>query len=333
LVGGNEVGLFLLVFLTVALGIAAGFQALSGFLFPEAEHIRRRIAEEFGKDSQAPQSELFKNIDQLTLESRTELVDPEQVEAASPAQPARGLREGLQALLDGANVPLTPQQVLLIVACLGLVFGTGGFFLGGLWLAVPAMLAAAVLPLVILRHKKEARRNTYLKQLPGAFELMARVIRAGQSVPQAFQAVAEAMEEPVAVEFAKCQKQQNLGLRPEVSFQEMAERSGILEMRIFAMAMLIQRQTGGNLSDVLDRLAGLVRARLRLRERVRTLTAEGRLQGWTLVVLPFIAFGVMMVANRKYAEVLFDHVPLLLGMGIAMLVGIFWIRRIIDIDL
>jgi tight adherence protein B len=333
LVGGDEVGLFLLVFLTVALGIAAGFQALSGLLFPEAAHIRRRIAEEFGKDNQAPQSELFKNIDQLSLESGPELVDPEQTEAARAAQPARGFREKLQALSDGANVPITPQQVLLIAGCLGLVFGAGGFFLAGPWLAVPATLAAGAAPLLFLRQKRQARRNTYLKQLPGAFELMARVIRAGQSVPQAFQAVADAMDEPVAAEFAKCQKQQNLGLRPEVSFQEMAERAGILEMRIFAMAMLIQRQTGGNLSDVLDRLAGLVRARLRLRERVRTLTAEGRLQGWTLVVLPFVAFGVMMVANRKYAEVLFDHVPLLVGMGVAMVVGIFWIRRIIDIDL
>jgi tight adherence protein B len=327
------VGLFLLVFLTVALGIAAGFHALSGFLFPEAEHIRRRIAEEFGKDNQAPQSELFKNIDQLTLESGPALVDPEQMEAAPATPPARGFAEHLQALLDGANVPLTPQQVLVIAACLGLVFGAGGFILGGLWLAGPAMLAGLAAPLVFLRQKQEARRNTYLKQLPGAFELMARVIRAGQSVPQAFQAVSEAMDEPVAAEFAKCQNQQNLGLRPEVSFQEMAERSGILEMRIFAMAMLIQRQTGGNLSDVLDRLAGLVRARLRLRDRVRTLTAEGRLQGWTLVVLPFVAFGVMMFANRKYAEVLFDHVPLLLGMGVTMAVGVFWIRRIIDIDL
>jgi tight adherence protein B len=162
---------------------------------------------------------------------------------------------------------------------------------------------------------------------------MARVIRAGQSVPQAFQAVAEATEDPVAGEFATCQKQQNLGLRPEVAFQEMAERSGILEMRIFTMAMLIQRQTGGNLSDVLDRLAGLVRARLRLRDRVRTFTAEGRLQGWTLVVLPFVAFAVMMFANRQYAEVLLQHSQMLIAVGISMVIGILWIRKITNIDL
>jgi tight adherence protein B len=161
---------------------------------------------------------------------------------------------------------------------------------------------------------------------------MARVIRAGQSVPQALQTVAEATEDPVAGEFAQCQKQQNLGLRPEASFQEMAQRSGILEMRIFAMALTIQRQTGGNLSDVLERLAGLVRARLRLRERIRILTAEGRLQGWTLVVLPFLAFGIMLVVNRSYAQVLLEHVPLVLATLCAMGIGILWIRKIVQLD-
>jgi tight adherence protein B len=327
------VGLFLLVFLTVALGIAAGYHALSGLFFPEAAHVRRRIAEEFSKESQAAPSQLFKNLDQLNLEPGFDNAGLEQTAAVPATQAPRGIQERLQILLNGADVPLTPQQVLLIAACLGVVLGSAVCFLVGLWAAVPAALAGAAAPLLYLQYKRTARRSLYLKQLPGAFELMARVIRAGQSAPQAFQAVAEALEEPVAGEFAKCQKQQNLGLRPEISFQELADRSGILEMRIFTMAMLIQRQTGGNLSDVLERLAGLVRARLRLRERVRTLTAEGRLQGWTLVVLPFIAFAVMMVANRKYAEVLLDHVNLLIGMGALMSVGVLWIRKIVNIDL
>jgi tight adherence protein B len=236
-------------------------------------------------------------------------------------------------LLDEADVPLTPQQVYLVIACLGLILCGCGLFVGGLWLALPAASAGVLAPVVLLHAKKQSRRDKYLRQLPGAFELMARVTRAGQSVPQAFQAVAEAMDRPIAAEFANCQKQQNLGLRPEFVFQDMAQRSGILEMRIFTMAMLIQRQTGGNLADVLDRLAGLVRARLRLRDRVRILTAEGRMQGWTLVVLPFVAFGVMMVVNKKYAEVLLDHRPLVLGMAATMVAGVLWIRRIVNVDL
>src|SRR5207247_9116918 len=119
-----------------------------------------------------------------------------------------------------------------------------------------------------------------------------------------------AVPDPIAAEFAKCQQQLSLGLAPEVTFREMAERSGILEMRIFVMSLLIQRQSGGSLSEVLDRLAGLIRARLRLRKHIRSLTAEGRLQGWTLVVLPFVVFAAMMVVNRAYADVLLRRTDL-----------------------
>src|SRR5262249_11008316 len=137
-------------------------------------------------------------------------------------------------------------------------------------------------------RRRKARREKILTQLPNTFDLMARVLRSGQSVAQALQAVTDTFDGPLAAEFAACLHQQNLGIRPEGSFHAMARRTGILEVRIFVMALLIQRQTGGNLSEVLERLAGLVRERLRLRGRVRTLTAEGRMQGLTLLVLPFL---------------------------------------------
>jgi tight adherence protein B len=110
------------------------------------------------------------------------------------------------------------------------------------------------------------------------------------------------------------------------------ERSGIVEMRIFAMAVVIQRQSGGNLSEMLERLAGLVRSRLRLRQHVRTLTAEGRMQGWTLAVLPFVVFGVMLRLNRTYAEALLDHQQLIFAMLAMIAVGILWIRRIVNFE-
>jgi tight adherence protein B len=96
------------------------------------------------------------------------------------------------------------------------------------------------------------------------------------------------------------------------------------------MAVLIQRQSGGNLSDVLERLARLIRDRLRLRGRVRSLTAEGRLQGLTLMVLPVVVFAAMMVINRQYAEVLLQHKQLLFATGGAMAAGALWIRAIVN---
>src|SRR5206468_11206750 len=122
-------------------------------------------------------------------------------------------------------------------------------------------------------------------------------LRSGLSMPQAFQGVAEAFPNPIAAEFARCRDEQNLGVFPEVSFRGMAERTGVLEMKIFVMAMLIQRQTGGNLSEVLERLAALIRERIRLRGQISTMTAEGRLQAEVLLVLPSLMYAVMRALN------------------------------------
>jgi tight adherence protein B len=151
-------------------------------------------------------------------------------------------------------------------------------------------------------------------------------------VPQAFQAVGDTFEPPIAGEFGSCQEQQNLGLLPEVTYRDLAHRVDVLEMKIFVMAMLIQRQTGGNLSEVLERLAKLVRDRVRLRSHVRTLTAEGRLQAIVLLVLPLFMFGVMRVINPAYADVLLEHTSLLAGVGVAMGLGALWIRKIVNFD-
>ena len=112
----------------------------------------------------------------------------------------------------------------------------------------------------------------------------------------------------------------------------LARRTGLLEIKIFVLAMLIQQQAGGNLSEMLERLAGLVRDRLRLRRQVRTLTAEGRLQGLTLLVLPVLVFAALLVINRKYAEVLLQHPSLIAATLTAMGVGVLWIRRIVNFD-
>ncbi len=326
----GQLMLDLLIFLFVSVGVATGYFVITGFRSDES-HVRQRLAEEFAKDAPAASSSIFKNLSDVDLEMPSDF-DSLLPTASAVAAEAPGLLKRLETVLTQADLRLSTGQVLALAAGTALLLGTASLWLGGLALGLLAATLGAMAPFgwVYLKHK--LWQDRYLRQLPAAFELMARVIRAGQSVPQSLQAVGDAFEDPIAGEFDNCQRQQNLGLRPEVSFQEMAQRSGILEMRIFVMAMLIQRQTGGHLSDVLDRLAGLIRARIRLRQHVRTLTAEGRLQGWTLVVLPFVVFGAMMVINRQYAEMLFEHVPLLIATGISMLVGMFWIRRIVNFE-
>jgi tight adherence protein B len=314
------VGLALLVFVMVFLSIIVGHQLLAGLLHSDSARVRQRIADEFGQDHNQPAaSPLYKNPNKLNLDLEATLSpDPE---ASQQALPESGMHARLNTLLEQANLPWTPSQLFLMSTVLSLVLGVAGTWFFGLLVGLSGAGLGSIAPLLFVWSKRNSRREKYLKQLPNAFDLMARVIRAGQSVPQSLQAVADTFEDPLAGEFKQCLQQQNLGLRPEVTFQHMAERSGIL-----------QRQTGGNLSEILDRLAGLVRARLKLKSQVRTLTAEGRLQGWTLVVLPFLVFGAMMVINRQYAEVLFKHVSLIVATLASMGLGILWIRKIVDIE-
>ncbi len=293
--------------------------------------IRRRLKEAFhAKGADESHKTLFKDRDVLNLSSAEEyaLLTPDGRAWKRPT--VAGLKKGLERLLLTADVPMPPGRFLLLTLTTGLVLALAGAWFGRWPGGAAGFEAGVALPFVFLHAKRQARRQKLIHQLPKAFDLMARVIRAGQSVPQAFQAVGDALEEPIAGEFTRCQQQQNLGLPPEVVFPEMAKRSEIVELRIFVMAMLVQRQAGGNLSDVLERLAVLLRSRQRLRQQVRTLTAEGRLQGLALVVLPFVMFAAMFFINRPYAEILLQHVPLLCGTIALMLLGVVWIRSIVN---
>jgi tight adherence protein B len=243
------------------------------------------------------------------------------------------VQERVKDWLEQGDLPLTCVQMALITVALGLGVGAAFAWGRGPILGIAGGVGGCAAPWVYLWMRCSARREKMLKQLPSVFDLMARAIRAGQSVPQALQSVSDSFKGPIAAEFARCQKQLNLGLAPETAFTELANRTDIVEMRIFVMALLIQRQVGGSLAETMDRLAVMVRNRLSLRNQVRTLTAEGRLQGWTLVVLPFVLFAAMMVINRPYAEALFEHRWLIAFGLVSMTVGIVWIRRIVNFEI
>jgi tight adherence protein B len=171
-----------------------------------------------------------------------------------------------------------------------------------------------------------------MAQLPHAFDLMARVIRTGQTISQGLQAVADEFDPPVAAEFAYCFEQQNLGLSPELALRELGRRTGLLEIRIFILALLVQQQTGGNLAEILDRLAAIIRERFRVRGKIRVLTAEGRAQALVLLILPPALLLIILMLNRSYGQVLLDHPYLLAGMFVSEALGALWIRKIVNFD-
>jgi tight adherence protein B len=236
-------------------------------------------------------------------------------------------------LIEQAGLNLTVDRLLALTAGCGAAAGlAAGLLLRNVGAGLVAGLVAAPLPFVYVHLKRRARLERLLRQLPDAFDLMGRVIRAGQTTEQAVQAVAEDFDQPLAGEFAYCAEQQNLGLAPERSFRDLARRTGLLEIKIFVLALLIQQQTGGNLAEVLDKLAGVVRERFRVRGKVRALTAEGRLQALVLLVLPFALLAVMMLMSKKYAETVFRYPELLVAMVVMEAIGAVWLRKVVTFD-
>jgi len=171
-------------------------------------------------------------------------------------------------------------------------------------------------------------------QLPDVFELMSQALRAGHSLASAIQLVHEQMPDPISTEFGRVFHEQNLGIKIEDSLLAMADRVDSLDVRFFVTAVLIQRQTGGDLAEVLDKIGGVIRQRIELFGMVQGLTAEGRLSGWILFALPMVVFAAVLWVNPSYADQLLSDSRgkmMLVGAAGMQLMGLAMIRWIVNI--
>ena len=321
----------LVTFFAVAVGIG-GVYSLGMDMLRSRLLVKRRVADEFltTRRARLSQRPLFKSLEGVPAALPAAELDPG---APVAIKPPAGVLQRLRQMLEQSGLMLTPAQLAAAAAATAVLAGAVvGATLGPV-LGVTAAVLAAPVPFLYLYFRWRARMEKLMSQLPDAFDLMARVIRAGHSVPEALQAVVDEFEPPLATEFAYSQEQQNLGLLPEVTFREMAQRTDVLEIKIFVMAMLIQRQTGGNLTELLERLAGLVRDRIRIRGHIRALTAEGRLQAIILLLLPPVMFLIMYALYPDYAGELLVHTWLLAAMGCSMALGAAWIHRIVHFEI
>jgi len=242
-------------------------------------------------------------------------------------------RRRYERLVEQSGVEITAARLFALSAGVALGFGAVATVLRGS--ALVGFLLALVLapiPTIYVWVRRQRRLHKLQAQLPEAFDLMSRVIRAGQTMTQALQAVSDEFEKPISSEFSYCCEQQNLGLPPDTALRDLARRTGILEVRIFVLALLIQRQTGGNLAEMLDGLAGVMRDRTRIQGKIRTLTAEGRLQALVLLGLPPFLLLAIMFLNPGYGGVLLDRPALLVGMFVSEAFGALWIRKIVNFD-
>ena len=241
----------------------------------------------------------------------------------------------LQTLIKQAEIRWTVPGVLL--AMLGLAAGGGLLAFNVFGNAIVAAIAAAIasaIPYGILRYRRRQRLRQFNRILPEAIDLMSRALRAGHSVMAAIEIVGDECPEPVRSEFREVYRQQNFGLPLREALINMAERIPLPELKFVVTAMLLQKETGGNLVDVLDRTTAVIRERLRIEGEIRIYTAQGRMTGWILSLLPVAMFFLLGLANRGYTRVLIED-PLgrklvYTGMGL-MLLGMLAIRKIVNV--
>jgi len=241
----------------------------------------------------------------------------------------------LQTLLDQADMDWSASQTLFNLCAVSL---TTALVLWALQVGPVAAIgcggAIMILPLAWLSFRRKRRMTKLTNQLPDVFEMMGQALRAGHSLAGAVQTIYEQMPPPIATEFAQVYHEQNLGVKIEEALSSMADRVDSLDVRFFVTAVMIQRQTGGDLAEVLDNISGVIRERIELAGLVRGLTAEGRLSGWVLFSLPTLVFVASMYLNPKYADVLLEdprgQVMLMIAFGM-QLMGIAMIRWIVNI--
>jgi tight adherence protein B len=243
--------------------------------------------------------------------------------------------ENLNLLYEQADVSFTFRKLLSIAGGLALAGGVLGIAFQ-LPFFVPPLLAIVLgaLPFFWLMRRRRNRIRQFVAAMPEAVELISRALRAGHGLASGLQLVAEEMKGPVADEFHRVFEEQNLGIPIEMALRNMADRIPVMDVRFFAIAVIIQRSTGGDLAEVLDKIGRLIRQRFELQGLVKSLTAEGRLSGTVLLALTPALLAMLCVINYEYISEMFKTpagVKLLSGAAAGQLIGAWVIKKIVAI--
>ena len=284
------------------------------------------------------------------IKGETEDVDENAGDALIERQPKHDRRrlEGIAATAGGgvlrylavqierANMDMAPERLLGMALAVGVAGAFLLAWLSPLWVVtVPLGFAAAWLPIAFVRFRAERRVRKFEEQFPEAIELIARALRAGHAMTTGLALVAEELPDPVGAEFRLVYDRQNFGMSMPDALRLFAQRVPLLDARFFVTAVLTQRESGGNLAEILDNLGDVIRQRFRVKRQIRVVTAHARLTGWVLTMIPVvIALAMVVVAP--------DHILTLVNdpLGVQMAVGAFglWvlgyltIRKLTDVE-
>ncbi|WEM45619.1 type II secretion system F family protein (plasmid) [Photobacterium sp. DA100] len=225
----------------------------------------------------------------------------------------------------------------------------------GIWLTVSMFLSmfatlfltqsvrfAATVPVIILvgfflflRQKSEQRLQLFEEQFVEALDVMKRALLVGYPFTEVMKTVSEEMSPPISVEFGKTFVELNYGVDLKIALANLAQRNPSVSVLAFNSAVTIQKETGGNLAETLDKISGVIRSRFRLMRKVRTLSAEGRMSAWVLMMVPFVLFLMLYISNPGYIAPLLESErgqTVLTVTAILMTLGLFWIRKLLRIE-
>lgn len=242
----------------------------------------------------------------------------------------------MDLLLQQADIRLPVGIFVLLSALMGLTGLSLGLNLSG---ALPAGTAAAMLgslPFLWARSKKNKRLKKFESQLPEALDLLAKALKAGHAFSAGLNMIAHEFEAPISAEFERILSEVNLGRGIDHALKGMTERVDCPDLKFFTISVIIQRETGGNLAEILERISGLIRERFRLKGRIKTLSAEGRISAIVIICIPiFVACILQLIQPRYFDALTTDPVgkTVIAAFLILMIVGIFTMKKMIAIKI
>jgi tight adherence protein B len=243
----------------------------------------------------------------------------------------------LKRMLDQADLHITPSRLLMFSFMAGML---GGLAASVVTVFIPIMILAglvcASLPLIHVWWKRKKRFDAFLEQLPDALDLVARALSAGHAFSESLYMVSTEMPEPIATEFRKAYEEQNLGLSVKLALENLTQRMPLLDLKMCVTAVLIQRETGGNLAEILEKVSYTIRERFRILGDLKTLTTSSRLSAWLLCGLPIFVACAVTVMNPDYMSVLWKdprgHYLIAAAMTL-QITGMLIVRKILKIQI
>jgi tight adherence protein B len=320
----------IIIFIMVLILVELGYFAFRGFRSSEKKGVRSRLK------ALSAQAENEGPVDILRKDQLSEIPWLHSLLKKFSAMGKMTL------LVEQAGVQRKPGLYILLSLTLAFV----GFLAGipfhsayfplvpGFFVIIPCAAVLAILPFMYLRFKRRKRFHKFEEQLPEALDLIARSLKAGHAFSSGIRLVTEEMEDPISFEFGRAMNEINFGISTQDALVNLTDRIPLDDLRFFVISVILQRETGGNLAEILENLARLIRERFKLNGHVRVLSSQARLSAYILVAVPFITAFVIHLMNPKFFNALLENPSgkYVLGAGVVwMIIGIFFMKRIVTI--